>query len=223
MIFEFPPLETADPDGLLAVGGDLEVGSLKLAYSSGIFPWPRGKHELLWFAPPERSVLFLDKFRMPRSLHKEWKRAKYEFKINCNFEKVIRRCANIPRRGQNGTWITPGIIKAYCEFHQSGFCHSIECYKDKQLVAGLYCPSIGGMVAGESMFHEVANTSKLCLVFLAQYLKERGAKWIDFQVHKTDLVVSPLLKSLGAIAVPRQEFMSLLKQALHAPALFSTS
>lgn len=208
-IYEFPPVESADESGLLAVGGDLEVESLILAYSKGIFPWPFDSKLLAWFSPPERAILFLDKAHISKSLAKKAKRNPYEILINRNTPEVIKRCStSTNRKAQIGTWITKDMISAYVEFHRAGYCHSIECYRDSELVGGLYGVTLGAYFSGESMFHLEPDTSKLCLLHLITHLRERGFRWLDCQV------MTPLLASFGAHEVTRKYFLLLLRQAL---------
>lgn len=212
-ILAFPPLSETHESGLLAIGGDLEVPSLLLAYRSGIFPWPIVEEKLLcWFAPPERAVLFFDRLHLPRSLKKLRKKSSWRLKVNSDFPAVIRACASsLKRRSQDGTWITPAIRDAYITLHQAGYAHSVECYDDDMLIGGLYGVAIGGSFAGESMFHHKANASKLCLCHLIDHLRAHGATWIDCQQ------MTPLLSSFGATLVPREEFMQMLKEAIKQP------
>ena len=204
-ILAFPPVDEADEHGLLAIGGDLEIDSLLLAYRSGIFPWPLDEETLAWFAPERRTVLFLDKLHIAQSLRKEQRRSKFTFAFNKNFEQVIEHCAEVKNRGkQRGTWITSDMIDAYCEFHRAGYCHSIECYEGEDLVGGLYGVSIGAMFAGESMFYRKPNASKLAFIYLCQYLSKRGLPWIDCQI------MTPFLASFGAEEVSRAAFLKLL-------------
>lgn len=208
-IVAFPPIGDADEHGLLAVGGDLEPDSLLLAYRSGIFPWPLDEHILAWFAPPQRALLFFDRIHIAKSLQKERRRKEFTFAFNRNFEAVVAQCAEMKNRGaQQGTWITEGIQEAYIRLHQLGYCHSIETYHDGELVGGLYGVSIGSMFAGESMFYRRPNASKLALLHLCDYLQSRGATWLDCQV------MTPHLKQFGAIEVPRDEYMNLLRTAI---------
>ncbi|MBN8550479.1 MAG: leucyl/phenylalanyl-tRNA--protein transferase [Deltaproteobacteria bacterium] len=213
-IVAFPPVEQADDQGLLAIGGDLEIESLLLAYRSGIFPWPLDEETLAWFSPCPRTILYLDRVHIAQSLRKILKRNPYTFAFDRNFPTVIRRCAEIKNRGkQRGTWITRDIIDAYEEFHRVGYCHSIECYEEQELIGGLYGVSINGMFAGESMFYRKPNASKLAFVFLCEFLREQGVKWLDCQV------MTPFLASFGAVEVPREEFIGMLKHSLSRPPL----
>ena len=208
-ISAFPPVEEADEYGLVAIGGDLEVQSLLLAYKSGIFPWPIHAEHLTWFSPDPRAVLFFKDLKVPDSLKKERRRSWATIKIDQNFEAVIRSCAEGMNRGkQRGTWITERMIDGYIGLHKAGHAHSIECYAEDKLVGGLYGVSIGGAFAGESMFYRRANASKLCLWFLVEYLAQRGLTWMDCQQ------LTPLLKSFGAKEISRTSFMTLLTKAL---------
>lgn len=212
----FPPVEEADEDGVLCVGGDLEVESLVLAYSQGIFPWPISQRfPLVWFAPPRRALLFLDELRVSRSLRRAQKDSPFQFSLDERFDDVITECAQSKNRKQSGaTWITPDMVRAYRSLHRAGYCHSVEAIHDGLLVGGLYGVSLGGMFAGESMFYREPNASKLALLFLLEHLRARGAKWIDCQQ------LTPLFGSLGAREVPREEFRELLATALRGGPLF---
>lgn len=209
----FPPIESADEDGFLFCGGALTVKRLTEAYRNGIFPWPLPDPDLpvLWFAPPERGVLFLDDFRLSRRTRRAIRSAGYSFKINSNFAAVIRHCAEIER----GTpWISPGIQKAYLRLHRRGWAHSVETYQGDQLVGGLYGVSQGKYFCGESMFHFADNASKAALGFLVERLQERGAHWVDCQM------VTPIFERLGARLISRDQFMGLLSVALEGGNLF---
>lgn len=218
VIKSFPPVDMAGPDGLLALGGDLEVASLLTAYRNGIFPWPSQGYPLLWFAPPHRAILRFEKLKVPKRLERELKKKHFTFAIDRNFSTVIKACAEGLTRNSRGTWILPEMIEAYLKLHQAGYAHSFECYQDEdQLVGGLYGVGIGKMFAGESMFFWESGASKAALLFACETLKKRGGQWMDVQTP------SPLLTQLGAEEIPRQEFMELLQQAIHAPPLFPRS
>lgn len=217
-IVRFPPVELADENGLLAVGGDCEVESLLLAYRSGVFPWPVfDDGPLTWFSPPRRAVLFFDKLKIPRSLRKERRRCSLSFSVDTCFDAVIEHCrSSANRAGQQGTWITDEIVAGYRNLHLAGYCHSVECTRDGRLVGGLYGVSIGAMFAGESMFYLEPNSSKLSLLYLIEYLQERGGTWIDCQQ------MTPLLASFGAEEIARPDFLELLERTLKLPiSLFS--
>ncbi len=214
-ILAFPPVETSGPEGLLAIGGDLEVRSLKLAYEKGIFPWPHEGFPLLWFAPPRRAILSFKDFKIPKRMHRELKKRLFHFKVDHDFSQVIRFCALGWTRRSSGTWITPEMIEAYIHFHRAGHAHSFECYNpDGDLVGGLYGVGIGGYFAGESMFFHEAGASKATLIYAVDFLRARGAKWMDIQM------VSPLLKGFGAKEITRTQFMKRLEEALRKPGLF---
>ena len=210
-ITAFPPVETADDDGLLAIGGDLEVESLLLAYRSGIFPWPINEGILAWFAPPERAVIFLDEFHIPRRLQRELTRTQFSSRIDTNFTEVISRCAEVKNRGeQDSTWITPDIIEAYSELFTLGVAHSFETYHNDVLVGGLYGVRIGRFFAAESSFYRMTNASKVAMITLVEYLKKEGISWFDCQV------LTPFSESFGAREIPRSDFMKLLGEAHQA-------
>lgn len=206
---QFPPVELADETGLLAAGGDLDVETLYTAYTQGIFPWPVFSGDLLtWFAPSQRCVLYLEHFHPSTRLLRKQKKKLWSFRINSSFEEVITACSVLPRKGQDGTWITNRMIEAYIALHKAGWCHSIECYRGEKLVGGLYGVAIGKMFAGESMFHTESDASKLTLCFLVDYLKGKGCKWIDCQQN------TPLLSSFGAVEITRERFMKELSEAV---------
>lgn len=212
MITAFPPLENADEHGLLAVGGDLEVESLLLAYRSGIFPWPVHSEILAWFAPPQRAVIFTDRLKLSSSLRREIKRTPFKITLNTAFEQVISSCAKAKnRKGQRGTWITQEMIDGYCKLHDAGYAYSIEAWSSiDELAGGLYGVSIGRMFAAESMFYLAPNASKLCLAFLVDRLSGSGVSWLDVQV------INPFTEALGAVEIARAEFAELLQTALLA-------
>ncbi len=210
----FPPVESANDDGVVAIGGDLRPEILREAYRSGIFPWPVEDLPLLWFAPPRRALLFLDEFHTPRRLARQLRADPFEIRFDTNFLAVIESCS-AARKDAEGTWITDDMIAAYTHLHELGEAHSVEAYRDGQLAGGLYGVSWGGYFAGESMFHTAGGASKAALVGLVEQLRQHGAKWIDVQM------MTPLFASFGAREVPRAEFMGLLRDALaESTALF---
>ncbi|MCB0320092.1 MAG: leucyl/phenylalanyl-tRNA--protein transferase [Bdellovibrionales bacterium] len=212
VIKRFPPVESADEYGLLAVGGDVEVESLLCAYRSGVFPWPIYKDILTWFCPPERAILRSQDLHVSRSLKKFLKKLPYSIYVNRNFEQVIKECsAAVNRTGQQGTWISSELIAGYINLHRAGYAHSIECYDGNALVGGLYGVSIGKMFAGESMFYRADNASKVCLLYLMQIVAERGAGWIDCQV------VTSMTEAFGAVEVSRESFLELLRPVVSSP------
>lgn len=208
-VLSFPPVELADHDGLLAAGGDLEVSTLLLAYRSGIFPWPVEEGQLLWFAPPERAVLFLDEFHLSQRASRALKKAPFHTRMNTAFRDVITRCAELQNRGdQRGTWITPEIVEAYTELHRAGNCHSFETYCGDELVGGLYGVQIGRMFAAESSFYRRPDASKAAMCRLVEHLHSQSIPWFDCQV------LTPFSESFGAREVPRSVFMTMLQSAL---------
>ncbi len=204
----FPPISAAlhEPDGLLAAGGDLSTERLLFAYRSGIFPWYDDGQPLLWWSPDPRCVFMPGDLHISRRLQRELRRSTAEIRINTAFSDVIRACAE-PRRSEQGTWITPEMIKAYEGLHRSEWAHSIEVWQSGELTGGLYGLAIGKAFFGESMFSLTPNASKLALLYLAAQLKARNLDLLDCQV------VSSHLLSLGARIVPRSEFLHSLKTA----------
>jgi len=199
----FPPVETSQPDGLLAIGGDLSVERLLLAYKKGIFPWYEGEY-ILWWCPDPRFVLFPDELKISRSMKKMLKKEKFDFTINTAFEKVIANCKTINRKGQEGTWITDEVKKAYTILHSKGHAHSAEVWNKGELVGGLYGIRMGNVFFGESMFSKISNASKIGFIKYVEYLESEGVKLIDCQVYTEHL------ESLGARMIPRKEFIRLL-------------
>jgi len=208
-IKEFPALESADDNGILAIGGDLEVPSLLLAYRSGIFPWPMQGYPLLWWAVPERAVLFLEEFHISRSLAKEIKRAPYRISFDTDFREIISNCSDVPRKSSNGmSWITKEMMDGYCALFEAGYAYCVGAYENDTLVGGLYGVKIDNFVSAESMFHLKPNASKVALAALVDQLRSKGIKWIDLQV------INPFTESLGACEVSREEFMRMLSQVV---------
>jgi leucyl/phenylalanyl-tRNA---protein transferase len=212
VVRQFPPVELADESGLLAVGGDLSLDTLLLAYRSGIFPWPIfDEKTLAWFAPPKRAVLFLERFRPSRSLERARRKSEFSFTFNREFKKVVHACARARNRREGlGSWITPQIEKAYLALHDTGYAHSVECLAGEELCGGLYGVAISAMFAGESMFYLKPNASKLALWHLVEHLHAKGAEWIDCQV------MNPFLADCGAEEIPRRRFMRLLEESISA-------
>ena len=209
VIKRFPPVESADEHGLLAIGGDLEPHSILLAYRSGVFPWPLDESTLAWFAPPERAVIFLHEFHTPKRLKRSLKRHPFTHKRDHNFRGVIERCAEVKNRGeQDGTWITSEIVSAYTALFELGHCHSFETYLHGELVGGLYGIQIGKFFAAESSFFRVSDASKLAMCELVDYLRGEGISWFDCQV------LTPFSESFGAREVSRDECMGMLSATL---------
>jgi leucyl/phenylalanyl-tRNA---protein transferase len=206
--FEFPDLDEADESGLLAIGGDLSIERLKLAYSKGIFPWYEDGMPILWWSPDPRMVLFPEKMIISHSLKQSIKKQQFTVTIDNAFEKVIRNCAKTPRKGEDGTWITREMKNAYIRLHEAGFAHSAEAWLDGKLVGGLYGVALGKVFFGESMFHQVTNASKVALYFLVEKLQSWGFKIIDAQVYTNHL------ESLGGEMIPRSQYIQILENAL---------
>jgi leucyl/phenylalanyl-tRNA--protein transferase len=203
----FPPVELSEPDGLLAVGGDLSLKRLLAAYHHGVFPWYEGK-DILWWCPDPRFVLFPAELRVSKSMQKVLRDGAFQFTINKDFSGVINRCKTVSRRNQLGTWITQDVKEAYTRFHHAGYAHSAEAWLNGELVGGLYGVKIGRVFFGESMFSTVSNASKYVFIRYVQQLIMEGITLIDCQVY------TPHLESLGARMITRVEFISLLNQQL---------
>lgn len=202
----FPPVHLADEDGLLAFGGDLSIERLLLAYRSGIFPWYNEDEPIIWWCPDPRFVLFPDDLKVSKSMQTVLRNGKFRFTINRAFGQVIQNCKTIPREGQDGTWITPAVQKAYTELHTLGFAHSAEAWMDGELVGGLYGIRMGNVFFGESMFSKVSNASKFAFIKYVQQLQRENVALIDCQVHTEHL------ESLGAGMIERRLFIEILKK-----------
>jgi leucyl/phenylalanyl-tRNA---protein transferase len=209
----FPEPRDAEPDGLVAVGGDLSPERLLQAYAHGIFPWFNEGSPLLWWSPDPRMVLLPGALHVPRSLARTSRRARYEVRADTRFGDVIRRCAERPRAGQDGTWITPEMIAAYDRLHRLGFAHSFEAFEGDALAGGLYGVSLGGAFFGESMFADAPDASKLAFVRGVEWLARRGVDLVDCQVHTEHLA------RFGAREIPRDDFLDLLEEAVRKPTL----
>jgi leucyl/phenylalanyl-tRNA--protein transferase len=207
----FPPPEGADPSGLVAVGGDLSPERLLEAYSVGIFPWPLVERPLLWFSPDPRMVLRPHELVVSRSLRKTLRRGVFEVRLDTAFEHVVRRCAEIPRRGEAGTWITDDMAAAYTRLHELGYAHSAEAWQDGALVGGLYGVSLGASFFGESMFADRPDASKAAFAVLAGQLAAWDFDLIDCQVHTDHLA------RFGAREWSRRRFLTALRRSLEAP------
>jgi len=202
----FPDPRSSTTEGIVAYGGDLSIPRILLAYHLGIFPWYSQGDPILWWSPDPRLILELDEFKLHRSLRK--KMHKFEIRFDTAFSQVIRKCSQVPRRGQWGSWIIPQVIEAYEELHCLGHAHSIEAYQDGILVGGLYGLSIGNVFCGESMFALVPDASKVAFATLIEKLKEWGYDFVDCQVPTEHL------KSLGAKEVSREFFLERLSHSL---------
>jgi leucyl/phenylalanyl-tRNA---protein transferase len=208
----FPPVRLAEPEGLLAVGGDLSVERLLLAYRSGIFPWYEDGQPLLWWAPDPRFILFPERLKVSQSMRQVLNSGRFQATFDQAFGEVIAACAKIRRKGQGGTWITSEMRRAYVRLHKAGHAHSVEVWEGDRLAGGLYGVALGACFFGESMFARVSNASKCALIALVRTLRPRGLELIDCQVPTDHLA------SLGAEPIPRRQFMGLLRQALRATA-----
>ena len=206
----FPDPEEAGPEGLLAVGGDLRPERLLLAYSEGIFPW-YDEPPILWFSPDPRLVLLPKELRVSRRLRRTLRQGRFELRFDTAFDAVIRACAETERPGQDGTWINPEMIDAYCELHRLGFAHSSEAWCEGELAGGVYGLSIGRGFFGESMFFRRRDASKAALVALVWQLDAWGLDLLDCQLP------NPHLLSLGAREWPRSRFLAWLRDAVRAP------
>ncbi len=194
---QFPDVELADPDGILAIGGDLDPERLLLAYRSGIFPWYSEGQPIIWHSPEKRMVLFPSEIKVSSSMKQLMRKNIYRITWNRDFEGVIRACQKSPRKDQDGTWITEDMLKAYIELHELGHAKSIEVWRDHELVGGLYGIDLGHVFCGESMFSRESNTSKLAFIHLAEKLQQEKYRLIDCQVYTAHLA------SLGAKEIPR--------------------
>jgi len=202
----FPDPKLANAEGLLAIGGDLSIERLLLAYQNGIFPWFEDDEQILWWSPDPRLILKLEDFKISKSLLRIIKSQKFTVKFNTRFKDVIESCSKIKRKDELGTWITEGMKSAYIKLHEEGFAHSVEIYLDDTLVGGLYGIAIGKVFCGESMFHTASNASKLALYYLVKLLRENNFSFIDAQTPTDHL------KSMGAKEIKRSEFLDLLYQ-----------
>jgi leucyl/phenylalanyl-tRNA--protein transferase len=207
----FPPPERAEASGLLAVGGDLAPERILLGYSMGIFPWPLVEEPLLWFSPDPRTVLEPPALHVSRSLRKRLRQDPFEIRFDTAFKRVVQACAEVPRPGEVGTWITPEIVAAYLRLHDLGFAHSTEAWRAGRLVGGLYGVSLGGCFFGESMFAVESDASKIAFVHLVRRLAAWEFSLIDCQVHTEHL------ERFGAREWPRARFLEALGKALERP------
>lgn len=204
----FPPPEMAEPEGLLAVGGDLSPERLLLAYSMGIFPWYSEGEPILWWSTDPRMVLIPAELKLSRSMRQVIRRGVFRITMDRDFPAVISACASVPRGRGKGTWITPEMQAAYIRLHEMGHAHSVEAWQGGKLAGGLYGIAMGGAFFGESMFSLESNASKAALAGLADKLKAWDFRLIDCQMS------TPHLKSLGATEMPRKRFLKLLAEAV---------
>jgi len=203
----FPPVSLAEENGIIAVGGDLSPGRLIEAYKTGIFPWFSEGDPIIWWSPDPRFVLFPGELKISKSMKQELRRRTFTITADKAFEQVIQECRK-PRKHESGTWITGEIVKGYTELHKEGFAHSVEAWRQGELVGGLYGVSLGGCFFGESMFSKEKNASKAAFIMLAEKLRELDFDLIDCQVYTAHL------ESLGAVEIPREEFSAILKFSL---------
>ncbi|MEQ9231603.1 MAG: leucyl/phenylalanyl-tRNA--protein transferase [Cyclobacteriaceae bacterium] len=201
----FPPVSQAEPDGLVAIGGDLSPERLMLAYRSGIFPWFNEDEPIMWYSPNPRSVLLPENLHISGTLKGLLKQNKYEVRYNTDFRGVIGNCRQAPRVGQDGTWISQEMQDAYIRLHELGLATSVEVWREEKLVGGIYGIDLGHVFCGESMFSLESNTSKIALVTLVQDIQKRGGILFDCQVHSTHV------ESMGAVEIPREEFVGYLE------------
>ncbi len=210
----FPDPALAEPDGLLAAGGDLSVERLLAAYAAGVFPWYSEGLPILWWSPDPRLVLFPAELHVSRSLLRTLRSARFQVRADTAFEQVIRRCAGQLRPGQDGTWITPEMIDAYLRLHRRGVAHSFEAWDGEGLAGGLYGVSLGAAFFGESMFADRPDASKVAFVRSVEWLAARGIQMVDCQVRTAHL------QRFGAREIPRREFLARLARALERPTLW---
>jgi len=209
----FPSPHLASHEGLLAVGGDLSIKRLLLAYRLGIFPWYSEGEPILWWSPEPRLVLYPDELKISRSLNKVINKGAFKVTMDRAFKEVISECARVRLETQEGTWIIDDMVSAYCRLHAAGFAHSVEAWREERLVGGLYGVSLGKCFFGESMFTRVTNASKVALVALVNHLKALRFALIDCQITTAHL------KRFGAREISRARYLKELNEALIAPTL----
>lgn len=203
----FPPVENSNEDGLVAIGGDLEVDTLVSAYKQGIFPWPISlDYPLAWFSPDPRGIILLDQIHLSKSFTKFLRKAQYQITFNQAFDDVIILCAKTNRKNQSSTWITSEIIQGYSKLFKEDLAYSVEVWKNQHLVAGLYGVCMGEFVSGESMFTLEDNASKYALHGLLMHLKDKNIKWIDTQM------VTTVVEGFGGKYITRPEFLEMLSR-----------
>jgi leucyl/phenylalanyl-tRNA--protein transferase len=203
--FNFPNPSLADPDGLLAVGGNLEPETLLSAYQQGIFPWFDEDTPILWWCPDPRAILEFDNLYISKRLARTIRTNKFQVTFDQDFDAVVKGCTYRP---EEGTWITPEVANAYGEFHRSGHAHSVEVWQQGVLVGGLYGVAIGGLFAGESMFSTVSDASKIALAALVSRLKEKGYQLFDLQI------INEHTSTMGATEIPRDDYLARAKSAI---------
>jgi len=201
----FPEPDLAEPDGLLAVGGDLSTHRLLLAYQNGIFPWYSDDSPILWYSPHERFVLYPSELKVSKSMRQILRSGKFRVTADTCFNEVIKACSAVPREGQDGTWITDDMMAAYNKLHTEGYAHSVEVWQNQELVGGIYGVQVGHVFCGESMFSRVSNASKTALIHLCQ---SKQFELIDCQVYTGHL------ESMGARMISREQYMAVLQSGL---------
>jgi leucyl/phenylalanyl-tRNA--protein transferase len=201
----FPEPGLAEPDGLLAVGGDLSTQRLLLAYQNGIFPWYSDDSPILWYSPHERFVLYPHELKISKSMRQLLRSNRFSITTNTCFADVIKACSAAPREGQDGTWITDDMQAAYIKLHDEGYAHSVEVWEGSTLVGGLYGVWVGDVFCGESMFSKVSNASKTALIY---WCETGNFKLIDCQVHTDHL------ESMGARMIAREQYIAVLHNSL---------
>jgi leucyl/phenylalanyl-tRNA--protein transferase len=211
--FQFPPVESATPDGIVAAGGNLSPGMLLSAYRQGIFPWYSDGEPILWWSPDPRFVLFPDELLVSKSLRRTLRRDRFSIRFDTHFDQVLEGCKQAPRPGQDGTWITKEMQEGYARLHRLGYAHSVEATADGELAGGLYGVALGRCFFGESMFTRVSDASKVALVALVRTAAALGFPVIDSQVY------TPHLARFGAREIPRTEYLGLLNAALRQPTI----
>ena len=207
----FPHASLANSEGLVAIGGDLSVPRLLLAYRSGIFPW--SADPLSWWSPDPRAIFEFDRLKVARSLHKIIHQGVFDITWDQAFRRVVEGCA-APADKRRTTWISPMFIEAYVRLHEQGHAHSVECWRQGELAGGIYGVAIGGFFAGESMFHRVSNASKVALFHLLEHLKTQGFALFDIQM------LTPITEQLGGTLIPRDEYLRRLALAVEKHCTF---
>ncbi len=207
----FPDPRRAADHGLVAVGGDYRPEVLLAAYAQGIFPWPDDGFPHAWFSPNPRMVLLPEELHVSRSLRKLLRQGRFRVSFDTAFDEVVRRCAEVPRPGQRGTWISDELMAGFRELHRLGFAHSVEAWRGDRLAGGLYGLALGSVFCGESMFHAETGASKVAFVALVERLRAWGFRMVDCQVY------TELMDSLGAREWPRDDFLDALEVAVREP------
>lgn len=208
---QFPNPSKSTEDGIVATGGALTVDFLVSAYSQGIFPWPHEGYPLLWFCPWERGILEFEDLHFSKSLRKMDRHTSWTTTADKDFAAVIKNCAELPRPGQAGTWITDEVMSAYIELHRAGYAHSVEVWEGEVLVGGIYGVFVKNVFSAESMFYHRSNASKWAFMQLVTFLQKRGLEWMDVQM------VTNVSQSFGAKVVSQKEFLDKLRSNQEKP------